>query len=84
MLFDGIYFPTIAKMQNEFGDLQLSALVDLLVIYTKKYTHMMKVGSPQNKLNVYEELILQLHTEIQNRKTKEELDRDSKLFPVLA
>ena len=72
-------------MHSEFGHLQLPALIDLLAIYTKKYTHMMKVGSPENKLKVYEELILQLHNEIQTRKKQEDLDSSNPgLIPVLA
>ena len=71
-------------MQNEYGYLQLPALIDLLAIYTKKYTHMMKVGGPENRLKVYEELILQLHNEIQNRKTQEDLDSNPGIVPALA
>jgi hypothetical protein len=71
-------------MQTEFGDLQLPALIDLLVIYTREYTRMMKARGHENKFKVYEELILQLHMEIQNRKAQEESDSDSILVPVIA
>jgi hypothetical protein len=71
-------------MKNEFGDLQLPALIELLAIYTRKYTHMMKVGGLENKLKVFEELVLQLHNEIQTRKTQEDLDSNPEIFPVLA
>ena len=75
-------------MQNEFQGLQITALIDLLTIYTEKYSHMMKAGGSTEKFKKYEELILELQTEIKTRKIQEEVqqnsDDDAGIIPVLA
>ncbi len=57
-------------MQNESGDIQLSALIDLLAIYTEEYSSMMRMGGRESKIKEHEDLILQLQAEIKARKSQ--------------
>ena len=59
-------------MLPEYKDLEISALYDLLAIYTAKYIRMLRHWGPAVDFKLCEEFILKLETEIDSRKIKEE------------
>jgi hypothetical protein len=57
-------------MPPDLKELELSALYDLLAVYTARYTQIMRWGSPSDNLKEYQDSILELQTEIDFRITE--------------
>jgi hypothetical protein len=59
-------------MAPEYKDLEISALYDLLAIYTAKYIRMLRHWGPAVDFKECEEFMVKLETEIDSRKIKEQ------------
>jgi hypothetical protein len=57
-------------MPPDLKELELSALYDLLAVYTAQYTQIMIWGGPSDNLKEYKDSILALQTEIDYRETQ--------------
>lgn len=57
-------------MVRDFDNLDLTALIDLLALYTSKYTQFLNEGGLNEDFKNYGELILQLQSEIEFRRTQ--------------
>ena len=53
---------------QDFQDMELSALLDMLSLYTAKYTKMLSDGAPKDESNTCREIIQQLQSEIESRR----------------
>jgi hypothetical protein len=74
-------------MLPEYKDQEISALYDLLAIYTAKYIRMLRHWSPAVDFKECEELISMLQTEIDSRKIKvqeKKINEQENVIPVLA
>lgn len=54
---------------QEFRSLELTALIDLLSVYTARYTKMLSEGMPKDDSNACREIIQLLQYEIETRKS---------------
>ena len=57
-------------MKQDLSNLETSDLLDLLALYTTKYTEQLADGVFDIEFASYRELILQLQTEIEARRTR--------------
>jgi hypothetical protein len=81
-------------MLPEYKDLEVSALYDLLAIYTAKYIRMLRHWGPAVDFKECEEFIVKLETEIDSRKIKveeikikqqdEKIEEQENIIPALA
>jgi hypothetical protein len=74
-------------MLPEYKDLEISALYNLLAIYTAKYIRMLRHWGPAVDFKECEEFIAMLQTEIDSRKLKEQekkIEEQENIFPALA
>jgi hypothetical protein len=53
---------------EEFQNLELPALLDMLSLYTVRYTKMLSDGAPKDDSNACRDIIQQLQKEIEGRR----------------
>jgi hypothetical protein len=74
-------------MVPEYKDQELSALYDLLAIYTAKYIRMLRHWGPAVDFKECEEFIAILQTEIDSKKVKvqeKKIEEQEYIIPALA
>jgi hypothetical protein len=74
-------------MVPEYKDLEISALYDLLAIYTAKYIRMLRHWGPAVDFKECEEFIAILQTEIDSKKVKvqeKKIEEQEYIIPALA
>jgi hypothetical protein len=72
-------------MKQDFGDIELSGLVDLLALCTSKYTYILREGNLDDDLQKYEGLILLLQNAIkESSKRSMEAIGNSEFMPASA
>jgi hypothetical protein len=53
---------------QEFQNMELPALLDMLSLYTARYTKMLSDGAPKDEANACRDIIQQLQSEIEARR----------------